>query len=240
MVRQIVEAIRGWGTQYDWLLEIGPGPGVLTEKLWERSRRLAVIEIDPQWVAHLQRRFPGLKIVQGDALQIDWLDVVPSPFGITGNLAYDIANGVVWKMLQYRTHIPEAVLMMQREVARRLATIGERQTGWLSVLLHIWYRVEKVVDVPPEAFDPPPKVWGTVLRMERRAQPLCAVSLERAKQLLTRLFAGRRKQLGTLLKPFPALREHPEIMPLLRLRPEQLSLDQWCTLLTRWENEQAG
>ncbi|NPA34393.1 MAG: ribosomal RNA small subunit methyltransferase A [Chlorobi bacterium] len=229
-LQTIASAIQLWGKDYEYLLEIGGGEGALTEYLYRiNPEKLIVIEIDPQFYELLRSKYPKAKIVNGDALKIDWETLVPEEqqFGIVGNLAYDIANGVVWKMLETKDRVPEAVLMMQREVAVRLLSVGQRTTNWLSVILHLFYKVSRVLDVPPKAFKPPPEVWGTVLRMERLPQPLLNIDIYHARKILTQAFAQRRKQLKNTLKPY-ANQLPPEV---LHKRPEQLSLEEWISVL---------
>ncbi len=226
----IVSAIKLWGKEYEYLLEIGGGKGALSEYLYRiNPEKLIIIEIDPQLYELLKTKYPKAKVVKGDALKIDWKTLVPEGqrFGIVGNLAYDIANGVVWKMLENKDRIPEAVLMMQREVAVRLLSVGQRTTNWLSVILHLFYKVSRVVDVPPKAFKPPPEVWGTVLRMELLSQPLFDINLADARKILTQAFAQRRKQLKNTLKSYASL------LPteVLHKRPEQLFLEEWINVL---------
>ncbi len=229
-LRTIVSAIKLWGKEYEYLLEIGGGEGALTEYLYRiNPENLIIIEIDPQLYELLKAKFPKAKIVNGDALKIQWKTIVPEgqQFGIAGNLAYDIANGVVWKLLENKSHIPEAVLMMQREVAVRLLSVGQRTTNWLSVILHFFYKVSRVIDVSPKAFKPPPDVWGTVLRMERLPQPLLNIDIMDARKILTQAFAQRRKKLKN------TLRDYVSLLPtdILHKRPEQLYLEEWISVL---------
>ena len=229
-LHSIVSAIKWWGKKYEYLIEIGGGEGALTEYLYRiNHEKLVVIDIDKNLYQLLKNKYQEAKVVHGDALKVQWTSLVPEgqEFGIAGNLAYDIANGVVWKTLKNREFIPEAVLMMQREVVQRLLTIGTRTTNWLAVILHLFYKVFRIIDVPPKAFKPPPEVWGTVLRLERRPEPLYNIDIEKARQILTMAFQHRRKQLRNNLKEFA------DLLPsdLLSKRPEQLALSDWIVVL---------
>ncbi len=228
IARKIVDALQLWNKEYTCLLEIGPGRGILTQFLVD-AQCFAAIEIDPVLVGYLQRRFPGLRVIHGDALQIAWDELFNDrPFGIVGNLDYRITAPVFRRVIAYYPRVVEAVLMIQREVANRLAGEPGRNPRAipLTILLHNWFTVQKVGDVSPRAFRPPPQVWGSVLRLVRRPQPVLPYSLELLEGMLRRLFQYRRKKIKTSVRQIWK-RIVPEDVEWRDARPEELSFAAW-------------
>jgi len=151
------------------VLEIGPGPGVLTGPLAESAERVVAIELDGRMAQALAISAPIAEIVRLDALKVDLsalLDGLPSPRAVVSNLPYYITAPLVERIARARANFDQAVLMMQREVAQRIVApprSGER--GSLSVFLQAVFRIEVVAQVPASAFLPPPKVDSTVLAL---------------------------------------------------------------------------
>ncbi|MBV9573659.1 MAG: ribosomal RNA small subunit methyltransferase A [Acidobacteriales bacterium] len=165
------------------VLEIGPGRGVLTEILAKRTRRLIAIELDRVLAAQLRMNFglyPNVEIIEGDVLSID-LDTVfgPKPGStrpgivqtaekarVIGNLPYFITSDILLRLFRYRRYFDEIVLLVQKEVADRLAAKpGKSDYGLLSATAQLYARVQKLFTLPPGAFSPPPKVYSTVVRL---------------------------------------------------------------------------
>ncbi|MCY7315704.1 MAG: 16S rRNA (adenine(1518)-N(6)/adenine(1519)-N(6))-dimethyltransferase RsmA [Rubrivivax sp.] len=180
------------------LVEIGPGLGALTLPLLARCGVLTVIELDRDLAARLRRR-PGLAVVEADVLTVDFRDLAVQhggrPLRVVGNLPYNISTPILFHLLQYTAHIEDQHFMLQKEVVQRMAAApGSKAYGRLSVMLQWRYRIDNVLDVPPEAFDPPPRVESAVVRM--LPLPLdVSVDAARLSELVTTAFSQRRKLL---------------------------------------------
>ena len=160
----------------DTVLEIGPGPGGLTDQLAARAGRLVAIEKDRELVPALRQRFPGATIVEGDALEVDWSEVAGPRFLVAGNIPYNITSPLIDKALAPPPPV-RIVFLVQKEVADRVtAGAGERAYGALSVGVQSVARAERLFTVPAGAFHPRPKVDSAVLRLVPLAEPLVAPS----------------------------------------------------------------
>jgi 16S rRNA (adenine1518-N6/adenine1519-N6)-dimethyltransferase len=165
------------------VLEIGPGRGELTSLLARRARRLIAIELDRVLAAQLRMNFslaPNVEIIEGDILAIDFdtlfgpkpgstrpgLEFKPERVRVVGNLPYFITSDILLRLFEHRHYFETIVLMVQREVADRLAAApGRRDYGLLSATAQLYARVEKIFTLPPGAFSPPPKVHSSVVRL---------------------------------------------------------------------------
>jgi 16S rRNA (adenine1518-N6/adenine1519-N6)-dimethyltransferase len=201
------------------VLEIGPGRGALTSLLARRARRLIAIETDRVLAAQLRMNFsltPNVEIIEGDVLAIDFdtvfgpkpgstrpgINQQPEPARVVGNLPYFITSDILLRLFQYRKYIESIVLMVQREVADRLAAKpGKSEYGLLSATAQLYARVEKLFTLPPESFSPPPKVHSTVVRLtiDPRLENLRVPEAEFIK-FLKLIFGQKRKTLWNNLK----------------------------------------
>jgi 16S rRNA (adenine1518-N6/adenine1519-N6)-dimethyltransferase len=187
------------------LVEIGPGLGALTRPVLQRCGRLTVIELDRDLAARL-RAWPGLQIIEADVLGVDWHVVQVqacshagsppgTPLRVVGNLPYNISTPILFHLLEAAALVQDQHFMLQREVVDRMVSgPGTKAYGRLSVMLQWRYAMERVLDVPPQAFDPPPAVDSAVVRM----QPLPTPALANAallSELVTVAFSQRRKLL---------------------------------------------
>ena len=190
-----VDAIVAAASSYPGVLEIGPGPGVLTGPLSEQAERLVAIELDPTMPLLLAESAPKAEVVREDALQADLgaiLGDLPAPRAVVSNLPYYITGPLLGRIADARAGFDVAVLMMQREVADRiLAAPGKRERGALSVALQSQFEISRVANVPASAFLPPPKVDSAVLRFRPRFDGLS----EDAIRLVRLGFAQPRKTL---------------------------------------------
>jgi 16S rRNA (adenine1518-N6/adenine1519-N6)-dimethyltransferase len=218
------------------VLEIGPGMGVLTQFLLQRAHDVTVVEIDNESVDYLNANFPALhgRIVGDDFLKMDLAELYGDrEFCVIGNYPYNISSQIFFKVLDYKDQVVCCSGMLQREVAERLAAPpGTKARGILSVLLQAWYDVEYLFTVSEKVFNPPPKVKSGVIKMTRRKDVTslgCDAQL--FKTVVKTTFGQRRKtlrnSLKSLLPPGAAL---PADEPLMGLRPEQLSVDQFINL----------
>ncbi|MBA4175813.1 MAG: 16S rRNA (adenine(1518)-N(6)/adenine(1519)-N(6))-dimethyltransferase [Leptothrix sp. (in: Bacteria)] len=183
------------------LVEIGPGLGALTYALRDRCGALTVIELDRDLAARLRRQ-GGLTVVEADVLQVDFKALAAAAgqkLRVVGNLPYNISTPILFHLLEATAVVQDQHFMLQKEVVERMAAApGSKDYGRLSVMLQWRYRIESVLDVPPEAFDPPPRVDSAVVRME----PLPvddSIDAARLSALVAVAFSQRRKILrGTL------------------------------------------
>jgi 16S rRNA (adenine1518-N6/adenine1519-N6)-dimethyltransferase len=165
------------------VLEIGPGRGVLTSLLARQARRLIAVELDRVLAAQLRLRFgmfPNVEIIEADILSIDFdslfgpkpglrrpgIEFKPSPAKVIGNLPYYITSEILLRLFDYSKYFETIVILVQREVADRIAAEpGSRDYGLLSATAQLYASVEKLFTLPPAAFAPPPKVHSTALRL---------------------------------------------------------------------------
>ena len=193
----------------DALVEIGPGLGALTDPLVARCGRLTVIELDRDLAERLRRR-PELEVIEADVLQVDIEAVAQRhvrKLRIVGNLPYNISTPILFHLLGAVDHVLDQHFMLQKEVVARMAAApGSKDYGRLSVMLQWRYEIESVLDVPPEAFDPPPRVESAIVRMRplAPAPELDAVLLE---ELVRVAFSQRRKVLRNTLGRWLAERD---------------------------------
>jgi 16S rRNA (adenine1518-N6/adenine1519-N6)-dimethyltransferase len=183
------------------LVEIGPGLGAITGPLLERCQALTVIELDRDLAARLRRR-AGLSVIEADVLKVDFTALAQAagqPLRVVGNLPYNISTPILFHLLESCEHVQDQHFMLQKEVVDRMAAApGSKDFGRLSVMLQWRYRIESVLDVPPQAFDPPPRVDSAVVRMEP-LPPDPSVDAARLATLVAVAFSQRRKILrGTL------------------------------------------
>jgi 16S rRNA (adenine1518-N6/adenine1519-N6)-dimethyltransferase len=180
----------------DTVVEIGPGPGGLTEALAKRAARVVAIEKDRDLIEPLRRRFPTVEVIEADALQADWHALAGGPYLVAGNIPYNITSPLLDKALS-PPQPRRIVFLMQKEVAERVtAAPGTSEYGALSVGVQAVSVAERLFTVPAGAFQPRPKVDSAVLRLKPREQPLVS-EVDRAsfRALVVGLFGFRRKQL---------------------------------------------
>jgi len=179
------------------LVEIGPGLGAMTDPLVARCGRLTVIELDRDLAARLRRR-AELEVIESDVLKVDFAELAAArgkSLRVVGNLPYNISTPILFHLLPAVDHVVDQHFMLQREVVERMASgPGSKDYGRLSVMLQWRYDIESVLDVPPEAFEPPPRVDSAVVRMTplREYVQLDARLLE---ELVASAFSQRRKLL---------------------------------------------
>ena len=223
---------------YSKVLEIGPGMGVLTKYLLEKPKETFVIEIDTESVEYLGKNYPKLegKIISKDFLKYNLNEVFNGEqFAIIGNFPYNISTQIVFKTLEMRNQIPEFAGMFQKEVAQRICEKkGSKVYGILSVLTQAFYEAEYLFTVPPDVFDPPPKVDSGVLRLRRKEDFSLPCDEKVFFRVVKTAFQQRRKTLRNSLKTFDfsdSLKEDS----IFDLRPEQLSVEQFIELTQKIE-----
>jgi len=217
-------------------LEIGSGPGVLTKFLCEKGRVLAV-DVDERSRDALAMVAPSAQFILGDAARLDMGDLVaslPEPRALVGNLPYSITGAMLEAAVHLAPLLRRAVLMMQREVAERVAAPpGDRRRGAISVLCSYSYVIERVVDAPPSAFLPPPEVSSRVLRFESRGSAPSAAFA----RLVRTAFRQPRKTLANNLRAGVTTGAVEEALAGAGLapsvRPHQVTEAEWLALNDR-------
>ncbi len=226
----------------DNLVEIGPGTGVLTAPLVAQTGHITVIEIDRDLGPRLAAQYgDALTLVQQDVLQVDF-----SGFGqnlrIVGNLPYNISSPLLLHLIAVADRVRDQHFMLQKEVVDRIVAGPGSDMGRLTVFLQNHYQVVKLFDVPPEAFDPPPKVDSSVVRMVPLPRPH-TTAIAQLEAALAAAYAQRRKMLRRTLGSWLA-QQHPSfdlekaaaddarLVPLTDLsqRPEQIPVTAWYAL----------
>lgn len=225
----------GQANAADWghlpVVEIGPGMGVLTDFLIDEGRDVMTIEIDHESVVYLNKYKPSVKVTEGDFLRLELDDVVAGEFVLIGNYPYNISSQIFFRALEYKDKIPVVAGMLQKEVAERICSKpGSKVYGILSVLLQAWYDCEYLFTVPPTVFSPPPKVQSGVLRLTRNSRTSLGVDERKFKNIVKTAFGQRRKTLrnslaGMISAGSPLLDD-----PILKERPERLSVEQFIYL----------
>lgn len=233
----------------DTVLEIGPGRGALTERLVGRVGKLLAVEFDRELVAYLRERFGSrddFALVEADALDVEFCELTgpETRARVVANLPYNISTAILQRLIAQRRCISEMLLMLQREVVERItARAGERERGFLSVMVEAYCEAEALFDVPPKAFRPVPKVWSTVVRLRVRPRPEFEIEDEALfRNVVSAGFAQRRKTIQNNLRAAPeelrarveasggaeSVLEKAAIEP--RRRAETLMLGEWAAL----------
>ena len=219
----------------DTVMEIGPGPGALTQHLLESSaEKVVLIEKDPQFMGYLQtllQGYPKAQIENADALRFPWEDL--GQFTVVANLPYNIGTELLIQWLEL-PQIPTMVIMLQKEVVDRLvAQPRTKSYGRLSILSQWLCTVEKICDVAPTCFWPAPKVVSTVVKLTPHPKPLFPAPRSILEDLTKTVFQQRRKMLrNTLANAFPENLESSLLSIGIKptQRPEELSIEEFCKL----------
>ncbi len=220
------------------LLEIGPGLGALTEQLLERLPEITAVELDRDLIARLSGRFgpERLNLLEMDILRCD-LAALPrrcpdTPFRVVGNLPYNISTPLLFHLLDQLPQIDAMVFMVQKEVASRIAAApGEKAYGRLSVMLALELECERLFDVPPAAFTPPPRVDSSIVRLVPRPAPM-AMDRGLVGQLVSAAFSRRRKTLRNTLRELVTPAQFHEAGIESSLRAEALGPGDYVRLST--------
>ena len=254
-VRKLVQNIRP--APKDRFLEIGAGRGALTFPLAEAGARVLALEIDRDLAAELAHAVPPtVEVIAGDFLALDLQALLasllrhpphpphpppsPQPVRVIGNLPYNISSPILFRLLKLQqdlTPFTDAFLMLQREVAERLvAPPGVRGYGPLAIVTRLQADARRVLDLPPGAFRPQPRVHSAVVKLTFRPAPVHLTDPERFEAMVRSLFSQRRKRVLNALKPFAAgiKVSAAEVLALAELdparRPETLQLAELARL----------
>ena len=235
------------------VLEIGPGRGALTSTLVRKARRVIAVETDRVLAAQLRMHFsltPNIEIIEGDILAIDLdtlfgpkpgstrpgMEPIPERVRVVGNLPYFITSDILWRLFEYRKYFDSIVLMVQKEVADRLAARpGTKEYGLLSATAQLYSQVSRLFTVPPGAFSPPPKVNSAVIRLVLTPR-LDRLGVKEAEfiRFLKLSFGQKRKTLWNNLKSRYGSEDLARAMQRAKVKPtiraEALSLEQNAAL----------
>lgn len=231
IAQRIADALQPEG-QYQQVLEVGPGRGMLTQFLLDKPYELFVVEADRDMVSHLQRHYPELKehLISADFLKVPLDKVFDQPFGLIGNFPYNISSQILFQMVRYRELIPEMVGMFQKEVAERVvAGPGSKTYGVISVLIQAFYEGQYLFTVESGSFTPPPKVRSGVIRLQRKENQDLGCDPKLFRRVVKQAFSQRRKMLRNTMKTF--LKGDPFLQDeRFNLRPERLSVEDFVQL----------
>lgn len=228
VTKRIVEELNT--ISYKQLLEVGPGAGALTKYLQTiQNIDFKAVELDNEKVLYLKKTYPTLesRIIEGSILDIE--APFENDFVVIGNFPYNISSQILFKILDWKDQVTDAIGMFQKEVADRVAAgPGSKTYGILSVLVQTYYDVKYLFDVPPESFNPPPKVMSGVIRLTKRSE-LPNFKSERSLFVLVKLaFNQRRKTLRNATKSLFSAEVLQD--PIFDKRAEQLSVDDFAAL----------
>jgi 16S rRNA (adenine1518-N6/adenine1519-N6)-dimethyltransferase len=227
----------------DEIVEIGPGLGFLTRRLLDTAKKVWAVEIDSALVNRLKESpagsHPAFQLIHNDILKVAPEDFLPlHKIKLVGNLPYRISTPVLFRLFEWREHFSSLVLMLQKEVADRIASgPATKAYGTLSVWCQVHGRITERVSVSPEAFFPKPKVRSTILRIDLYQEPLIPLKeLSLLRGLIRAAFGQRRKTLGKALTSWLS-RDRGEIESMLRLegidpirRGETLRVEEFLAL----------
>jgi 16S rRNA (adenine1518-N6/adenine1519-N6)-dimethyltransferase len=225
----------------DVVIEIGPGRGALTERLVERAGIVYALELDTELSRLLRDRFaqrPNVHVVETDALETDFSALAAGrKLRLVANLPYNISTAILQRLFSFAAEFEDCILMFQREVVDRItAEPGSKERGYLSVLTQAYFVVEKLFDVPPNAFKPVPQVWSSVVR----CRPRTGIAFDHPKleAIVSLSFSQKRKTILNNLRQKYADAEtilmRAGIDP--KRRAETLTLDEWLSLIDAADN----
>jgi 16S rRNA (adenine1518-N6/adenine1519-N6)-dimethyltransferase len=229
---KIVESLRP-ADRYHQLLEVGPGMGILSDFLLQKSEfEVSMIDIDTESFDYLEKKYPqlGSRLINADFLEMDFAAYFKGPIGIIGNFPYNISSQILFKVLDNRNQVLEVVGMFQKEVAERCTSKpGSKEYGILSVFLQAYYKVEYLFTVKAGVFNPPPKVLSAVIRLTRNETGQLNCDEKLFWQVVKAGFNQRRKTLRNALSSL-INKEKMTGEPLLDLRAERLGVDDFVRL----------
>jgi 16S rRNA (adenine1518-N6/adenine1519-N6)-dimethyltransferase len=215
------------------MVEIGPGLEAITKPLLQKMKHLHVVEIDRDIVVRLENNYPKAKLTihAVDALKFDY-GSLGKPLRVVGNLPYNISTPILFHLADFAAHISDMTFMLQKEVVERMvAAPSTSDYGRLSVALQYRFDMELLFLVPPEAFDPPPKVESAMVRMiPKPATKLLARDESLFAKITTTAFSQRRKTIRNTLIDFLALDDFTQLNLDPKLRAENLSVSDYVTI----------
>ena len=183
----------------DHILEIGPGRGVLTERILEQGALLTAVELDRNLIPNLNERFGDnsrFKLVENDIIKFDLSDFDGIGLKIIGNIPYNISGALIDWLIEHVDSVDLAVITVQKEVADRIrAKPGKREYGSLSVLAQMFFKIVRLFDIPPGCFSPPPKVKSSAIKLEPDLRLYENIDFDIFREFIYACFAQKRKTL---------------------------------------------
>ena len=222
----------------EFVFEVGPGKGILTQYLLDRNIHLLPVEIDPESSMYLKKHWPVLEdlLIEADFLKLDLDKHAGNSFHVIGNFPYNISSQIFFRVLEHKSSVLSVVCMIQKEVADRIASPpGSRTYGILSVLLQAYYEIKYLFTVKPGSFFPPPKVTSGVIRLTRNEVASLPCDEALFLKVVKVTFNQRRKMIRNSLKSI--LLHLDSEFELLSKRPEQLGVLEFIKL-TDWVESQ--
>ena len=207
---------------------MGPGRGILTERLVEKAGKVVAVELDERLVEYLKERFgSALEIIRGDARFLD-VGKLPEGYKLVSNLPYSTGTVILKNLVSSPNPPSLSVVTLQKEVADRIT--GE-ESSFLTVFFSLFTEAERLFNIAPGCFSPPPKVVSTVIRLRRKEPPISREDIDDFLDFVGNLFRMRRKKISSILKRMGIKKD----LPYASMRPEELKLDDFLRLyfLTR-------
>ncbi|CAN5840738.1 16S rRNA (adenine(1518)-N(6)/adenine(1519)-N(6))-dimethyltransferaseRsmA [soil metagenome] len=228
------------------IIEIGPGRGALTERILESGARLIAVELDKDLIPVLKKEFShyeNFNLIQNDALKINYSEIIKLHSQLSkklvANLPYNISTAILQHLTRYSNNFEYLILMLQKEVVERItAEAGNKQRGFLTVLIGAYFETQKLFDVPPNAFRPAPKVWSSVIRlMPKTIDKNLSGNEKLFRDLISIGFAQKRKTIYNNLKNAGEILYKKDLTEILleneidpKRRAETLTIDEWLNL----------
>ena len=211
------------------ILEVGPGPGVLTKALNEHFKNFKAVELDEDMVERLRLLLKPNQLLHEDFLKLE-LDTLfeGEAFNLVGNFPYNISSQIVFKMVESTDKIPVMVGMFQKELAERICAVPKtKANGILSLMAQAFYDAEILFTIGPDAFDPPPKVDSAVILLKRKEHYELPCDFKIYKRLIKQAFQQRRKKMRNTLKSYNLDLTHE----IFQKRPEELGVADFVNIV---------
>lgn len=208
------------------IIEVGPGTGILTRSLYETYSEFRAIEYDRDMVEHLD--FLGEdQLILGDFLRTDLSALGYKECHVVGNFPYNISSQIIFKILDEPISVPVVIGMFQKEMAERIcAGPGTKANGVITIKTQAYYEATKLFDIPPTAFNPPPKVNSSVILLKRNERTSLPCDPALFKAVVNTAFSQRRKKIRNTLKVFTKELD----MDIFQKRPEHLSVEEFINI----------
>ncbi len=208
------------------VIEVGPGPGILTYELAEKYKQFLAVDVDRDMIDQLSEKLPATQLRHADFLHIDITELFSDQFHVVGNFPYNISSQIIFKVLDNVARIPVMIGMFQKEVAQRICSSpGTKANGILSIRTQAYYNVELLFEVPPTSFYPPPRVDSAVIILSRKADYGLPCDPKIFKNVIKMAFQQRRKMLRNSLKSFML-----DEVDFMHKRPEQLGVSDFINI----------
>ncbi len=233
IANDIVNALQN--SDIEHIVEVGPGMGILSEFILQKTKNCSFIEIDEESISYLKYEFPEIrdKIINQNFLKID-LSQFGKQIAVIGNFPYNISSQILFKILEHKETVVEMVGMFQKELADRVISAhGSKVYGIVSVFIQAYYDVEHLIDLSPEEFNPPPKVHSSVIRLTRNNVKKLDCNEKLLHRVVHQTFNQRRKMIRNTIKIFNLPDNFTS--EYLTKRPEQLSVADFVKLTNQIE-----